>query len=112
MRRATVAAAIILSRGSIKTQNAKALKRFLAGANFGGGGVTLEVPDEGAEDWREAGRMFQRLLDQLSSGVTRVLIVIDELPIFLAQLQKQPQGNARVDLLSPALTVKPEVSHE
>ncbi len=80
-------------------QKAKALKRFLAGTNLGGGGVTIELPDEGAEDWREAGRVFQRLLDQLSSGTTRVLIGIDELPIFLAQLQKQTQGDDRVDLV-------------
>jgi len=80
-------------------QKAKALKRFLGGANLGGGGVTIQLPDEGAEDWREAGRVFQRLLDQLSSNAARVLIGIDELPIFLAKLLKQPQGDQRVDLV-------------
>jgi hypothetical protein len=80
-------------------QKAKALKRFFARANLAGGGVTIEVPDEGAEDWREAGRVFQRLLDQLSLSAGRVLIGIDELPIFLAQLQKQPHGDARLDLV-------------
>ncbi len=80
-------------------QTARRLKRYFAGASLGGPGVTVQVPEEGPEDWREAGRMFQRMLQQLAGGEQRVLIGVDELPIFLAQLLKQPQGTARVDLV-------------
>jgi hypothetical protein len=81
------------------TQKAKALKRSWAGASVGGAGVTIQIPDGGTEDWREAGRLFQRALQLASAGEKRMLIGIDELPIFLAQLRKQPQGDVRVDLV-------------
>ena len=80
-------------------QAAKRVKRYFAGTGLATPGVTVQVPEEGPEDWREAGRLFQRVLQQEAGGDNWVLIGVDELPIFLAQLLKQPQGTARVDLV-------------
>ncbi len=80
-------------------KKAKALKRFLAGSKVGGGGVQLEIGGDGPEDWREAGRLFKKILAQLAEGDERILLGVDELPIFLAKLQQEAEGDARVDLV-------------
>jgi hypothetical protein len=80
-------------------QKAKALKRFLAGSKLGGGGIQMEIGSDGPQDWREAGRLFERILTQLAKGDQRILLGVDELPIFLAKLQKEVNGGARVDLV-------------
>jgi hypothetical protein len=80
-------------------QKAKALKRFLAGSKLGGAGVEIEIGEDGPPDWREAGRLFEKMLAQVSAGGKRVVVGFDELPIFLGKLQKAPSGKARADLI-------------
>jgi len=80
-------------------KKAKALKRFFAGSKVAGGGVQVEIGGDGPEDWRDAGRLFNKILAQVAEGGKRVLLGVDELPIFLSKLQEQPNGDARVDLV-------------
>lgn len=80
-------------------EKAKALKRFFAGSKVGVGGALVEIGGDGPEDWRDAGRLFHKILDQVAEGSERVLLGVDELPIFLAKLQSQANGDARVDLV-------------
>ena len=80
-------------------KKARALKRFLAGTKLGAEGIEIEIGEDGPPDWREGGLLFQKILKEVSAGEKRVLVGVDELPIFLAKLGKAPEGHDRVDLV-------------
>jgi hypothetical protein len=71
--------------------------KVTVGTDEGSFSAEWDAPDSGKEG--SLGLEFEKLLGALSEKHPHVVIGMDEFPIFLAKLQAQPDGPARVDAL-------------
>jgi len=70
-------------------------RQFFRGTTFKGGGIEIELGDSPA-DWDTTAGSLRKLIPTLSGSNRRVLIAIDELPVFLSKLLAEPDGVERV----------------
>ncbi|MCA9049601.1 MAG: ATP-binding protein [Planctomycetaceae bacterium] len=71
------------------------IRSMLRGFKGGAAGVQLEVA-ENESAWEEAANPLRAQIKRLAKAGDRVLIAMDELPIFLSRLLLRPDGNERV----------------
>ena len=71
------------------------MRRILAGFKGGAGGVSLEVP-EFSETWEYASGQLRSHLKRLAKTGCKILVTMDELPIFLSELAGRPDGEQRI----------------
>jgi len=87
---------VIESSGKERFQTALAdLRRSLAGFKGAAAGVSIEIP-EFESSWEDAALHLRGQFKKLADPESRVMVAMDELPIFLNKLKDLPNGESRV----------------
>lgn len=73
----------------------RGFRKFFRGSKVSVAGTGLELKD-GDVDWEEVASQLKSLIKSLPDSGRRVLITIDELPIFLNKLLRSENGSERV----------------
>jgi AAA+ ATPase superfamily predicted ATPase len=63
---------------------------------FGGGGFTVEVPDQSTNETATLENLVQRLFGEIEESKENILIAVDELPVFLTELERAEQADGRL----------------
>lgn len=89
-------------RLSRKTADAVgAYREIMRGITLQAAGVEVSLDDSGKQvDWQAASDAVEALLEGLSKMEPSVLLVVDELPIFLSKLIRQDRSETAIDVLN------------
>ncbi len=72
-----------------------AFRRMFRGTRVKGAGIEINIGDEPA-DWETAAGELRKLIPTLSGNARRMMIAVDELPVFLSKLLAESDGVERV----------------
>ena len=75
---------------------AKQFRRVVKGGKVKAAGTEIDPGADGPGEWKEVADRIQQLLGDHAAKHEQLLVAVDELPIFLARLDKEENGPKRV----------------